>query len=119
MTVDQPIRDAFPGPDPVSRSVRVALLKVLHAGLWAELQLEFVRNYLADMISDPPYSIWYGPVNPHTLAGALRSLASELDRAEIALNAAKPHWQLFAHAAETADVGIRRPESSNDSETPF
>lgn len=118
---DAPIRAAFPSDDPVSRSVRIALLRVLHAGMWAETSIGFTRDWLARMIDETPHSIWYGPETAHTLAGSLRTLAAELDKAVAALNSARPHWQQFAQPVESFhDVSIRRPDSSGErGDTPF
>lgn len=123
MTPAQAILAAFPGQDPTSLSVKLALLRVLHAIEDIELELPFAADWLNGIIDDPPWSIWYGPMAAHDLANHLENAAKEIRKAAFALDAASPTWQRFVDSTEEGNVGLgpnreRQPELIGD-EAPF
>lgn len=106
----QTIRAAFPGSDDLHRSVRIALLRVLHFGTAAETECAFVAEWLDHILEEPPWCIGYGPVRPLELVQDLRHTANELERAVHALDAASKHWARFIDSQEEATdaIGIRQ-----------
>ena len=110
MTPWQQIVAAFPDQHEPHRSVRVALLRVYSAHVNVQDELPFTVQWVARMIEEPPWSIWYGPDTALDLAKHLEALAGELRRAVFALNAASPQWQRFDDSTGAKDVvDVERP----------
>lgn len=114
MTAELAIDKAFPGEDEPHRSVRIALLRLLHAADSTDAELDWIKTYLENTIENPPWSIQTGPeVLQLRLAQHLRALAAEVDKAYHALAAASLAWLPSADSPKVgaASEQVRQPRA--------
>jgi hypothetical protein len=95
LTAEELIVAAFSGDSPLHRSVRVSLLRVLHAGEQCQWSLDALETDLHLVLDEPAFHLWAGVFGEDCSIAATRleTLATELRKSGRALTAAHAELQ--------------------------